>query len=348
MGLKDIREIDYNMKELSSSVIDGIEWFDIDEKIINKFMQGKAFKNGEFNRLNDVFVSENVETLKRHPAGFNIEFKAKTSTIKIKAKLDGAAYMSHMTAVGTIGFSLYVKKNNKWLFVASTKINKSEYEVDLLNEINDKEYTYRLYFPLYQALNSLSIGIKLPGYLEFIKEDRETLLIYGTSISQGGCATRPGMDYGAILGRMLNLNVINLGFSGSCKIEQSMCEIINDVIKENNVTKIIFEVESNSPSYEHFETRFSYLMSNLYNKENIDIYLISHFDEALPFVNNRIKKHRYGFRKIQKEVALKFGIHYIDGIRLIKDIDCEGSVDGVHLTDLGFYDVAKKLSKIIK
>jgi hypothetical protein len=345
--LKDIRDIDKNMKELTINEDDDTIWYEVNAEVINKYMQGKAFKNGEFNRLNDVYVSENVETLKHHPAGFNLEFKAKTNTIKLKAKLAGAAYMSHMTAVGTIGFSLYVKKCNKWYFVNSSKINKSEYEVDLLTNINNKEYTYRLYFPLYQALYELSLGVKKPGCLEFIKEDRETLLIYGTSISQGGCATRPGMDYGAILGRMKNLNVINLGFSGSCKIEQSMCGIINDIVKENNVKKIIFEVECNSPSYDHFKTRFSYLLDNLYNKENIEIYLISHFDEALPFVNNKIKKYRKGFREVQEEVAKKYNIHYIDGIKITKGIDCEGSVDGVHLTDLGFYEVAKKLAKII-
>ena len=345
--LKDIKEIDKNMNELSINDNDDSLWYDVDSYVIDKYMQGKAFKNGAFNRLNDVYVSENVETLKLHPAGFNIEFKASTEVIKLRAKLAGAAYMSHMTAVGTIGFSLYVKKGEKWYFVNSSKINKAEYEVDLLSNINNREYTYRLYFPLYQALYKLSLGIKKPGYLEFIKEDRETLLIYGTSISQGGCATRPGMDYGAILGRMKNLNVINLGFSGSCKIEESMCRIINDIIIENNVTKIIFEVESNSPSYDHFSTRFSYLLDNLYNKEKIDIYLISHFDEALPYVNEKIKKYRSGFKKVQKEVASKYNIHFIDGVTLIKGIECEGSVDGVHLTDLGFYEVAKKLSKLI-
>ena len=155
------------------------------------------------------------------------------------------------------------------------------------------------------------------------------------------------MDYGAILGRMANLNVINLGFSGSCKVEREMLDIINEMIKVRNIKYIVFELESNSPSYDHFKERFSYYMEHLYNKENIKLYLISHFDEAMPFVNEKLNKYRKGFFKVQKETAKKYGVTFINGNKLIKSLECDGSVDGAHLSDLGFYEVAKQLNKII-
>lgn len=346
-NLKDVKEIDKNMKDLESQA-EKVSWHEVDSEIINEYLLGKALKNGTFNRLNDTTVSEATDTLKFHPAGCSIEFTTKSSFIKINAKLAGAAYMSHMTAVGTIGFSLYVLKNGKWYFINATKINRPEYELDLVRNINKKEYTYKLYFPLYQALNSVSIGVEENAKFEFVKENQDSLIIYGTSISQGGCAARPGMDYGSILGRMRNLNVINLGFSGSCKIEPEMLNIINQTIIERKVKYIIFEVESNSPSYEHFSTRFSYFMENIVNKDKLDIYLISHFDEAMPYINNKLKAYRKGFYNIQKEVAQKYNVNFIDGNKLIKNLGCDGSVDGAHLTDLGFYEVAKKLAKIIK
>lgn len=348
MALKDIKEIDKNMKELESNQNDPVKWYDVDSDIINNYLLGKGLRNGKFNRLSDLSVSENTDTLKIHPAGCNLEFKTDSSFIKIRAKLAGAAYMSHMTAVGTIGFSLYVKNGAKWNFVNCTKINKAEYELDLLTNINKKTYTYRLYFPLYQALEKVEIGVDKNKSFEFVKDEMDSMIIYGTSISQGGCATRPGMDYGAILGRMLNLNVINLGFSGSCKVEREMLTIINEIIKERNVKYIIFELEANSPSYEHFSERFSYYMENLYNKDNIKLYLISHFDEALPFVNSKIRKYRKGFFNIQKTIAEKYGVTFVNGNKLIKNLDCDGSVDGAHLSDLGFYEVAKNMAKIIK
>jgi len=345
--LKDIKDIDKNMKELESQEAN-VDWYAVDSNIINEYLLGKGLKNGAFNRLSDLKVSDNTETLKLHPAGENIEFKTKSPFIKIKAQLAGAAYMSHMTAVGTIGFSLYVKKGDKWYFVNSTKINKPEYELDIVKNINDVEYTYRLYFPLYQALNSVSIGVEKNSPFEFLKDEMDSLIIYGTSISQGGCASRPGMDYGAILGRMKHLNVINLGFSGSCKVEREMLTIINEIIKERNVKYMVFELESNSPSYEHMRERFSYFLENLYNKENIEIFFISHFDEAITMINDKEMKWRKGFRKLHVELSKKYNLHFIDGYKMIKELDCDGSVDGAHLTDLGFYCVAKKLAKLIK
>ncbi|HHU24968.1 MAG: SGNH/GDSL hydrolase family protein [Bacilli bacterium] len=347
-NLKDIKEIDKNMKELESQNNLEVKWYKVDSEVINNFMLGKGLKNGTFNRLDDSFVSENVETLKKHPAGNSIEFTTTSRFIKIKARLAGGAYMAHMTAVGTIGFSLYVKKGKKWYFINSSKINQAEYELDLVKDVNKKPYTYRLYLPLYQALLDFSIGVEHTAPFEFVKEEMDSMIVYGTSISQGGCATRPGMDYCSILGRLKNLNVINLGFSGSCKLEPAMLTIINKIIKERNVKYLLFEVEANSPSYGHFQERFSYFMEHLENKENLKVYLVSHFDEAIIFINDKMRRYRKGFYQLQKATAEKYGVTFIDGTKLIKNLDCEGSVDGVHLTDFGFYEVAKQLAKIIK
>ena len=347
MAYKNIKDIDINMKELISDNSLESKWINIDSDIINNYMQGKGLKNGTFNRLNDEFISDNLETLKYHPAGENLIFKTNSNFIKIKASLVGNAYMSHMTAVGTIGFSLYVYQDNTWRFISSTKVNSKEYEVDLLKDITSA-HIYRLYFPLYQVLENVSIGLNMNSEFEFINLNEDSLLIYGTSISQGGCATRPGMDYGSILGRLCNLNVINLGFSGSCKLEPKILDIINEFVDVRNIKYIIFELEANSPSYEHLETRFSYFLENLKNKENIKIYLISHFDEGITYINDEIKKYRQVFKKLQRKMCNKYDITFIDGEKIIKNLNCDGTVDGVHLTDLGFYELACKLEKIIK
>ena len=146
-NLKDIREIDTNMKELDSEKNLEVKWFKVDSKVIDNYMLGKGLKNGTFNRLDDSFVSDHVETLKKHTAGYSLEFRTASRFIKIQAKLAGPAYMAHMTAVGTIGFSLYVKKGKKWYFVSSSKINQAEYELDLIKDINKSlihtAYTFR-------------------------------------------------------------------------------------------------------------------------------------------------------------------------------------------------------------
>lgn len=346
MKTKDIREIDKNMKDLTSDNNVEVDWYEVDADVINKYLMGKALKNGQFNRLNDTFVSENVEWLKWHTAGENLCFNTSSSFIKIKANLPEGGLMPHMTAVGTIGFSLYVLDVEKWKFLNSTKTFKNDYEMDLVKNINH-EHSYRLYFPLYQRVNTVSIGVEKGSSFNFYKLEQDNLLIYGTSISQGGCASRPGMDYGAILGRIANLNVINLGFSGSCKVEREILDVINQVIDEQNLKYIIFELEANSPSYDHMSERFSYYMEHIHNKDNIKIYLVSHYDEAMPITNDQIRKYRKGFKKVQKDLCKKYNINFIDGNKITKKMDCDGTVDGAHLTDLGFYVVAQEFKKII-
>ena len=336
---KSIFEIDQNMlnNTYESSIEDDVCYYNLN----NDYILGQAFRNN-FKRLpDDVFVSENVEALKKHPAGENIIFKTNSKNIKLKAKLAGAAYMSHMTAVGTIGFSLYVLNKNKWVYLGCSKVNKSEYSVNLITGMDNEERTYRIYFPLYQELQEAYVGVDANSKFFFLKPKMENIVIYGTSISQGGCATRPGMDYGAILGRMLNANVINLGFSGSCKIEPEMTQILNRIEKKC----LILEVEANSPSCEHMQEHLTYMLENLENKDKFDIYLISHFSEGAMLVNKKAKQARKKFKELQESLPY---VNFVDGEKIIKDLEYEGTVDGVHLTDLGFYHLAKKLAKIIK
>lgn len=337
MAEKDIREIDKNMKENVSLENDNISWHSLN----NDYLMGSAFHNN-FERLEpDTYVSENIEVLKRHPAGMYIDFKTNSPFIKIKAMLAGAAYMSHMTAVGTIGFDLYYKHQSKWAFISTTKINSKEYTVDLLKNIDEGMKEYRIYFPLYQALNEAYIGVDKNSLFNFVREEKERFVIYGTSISQGGCASRPGMAYSSILGRLLDVEVINLGFSGSCKLEDEMLNVINKINKK----LLILEVEANSPSVDVLKERLSFFLDNLKDKDSFKIYLISHFDDSMCLINSEYKQNQQAFYDLQKSFT---GLRFIDGSKIIENLFYEGSVDGVHLTDLGFYELANKLAGIIK
>ena len=337
---KTIFEIDKNMQnnDTLNYINEGDTKF---YNLNNEYLLGQAFRN-DFKRLpKGVHVSENVDILMAHPSGINVIFQTNSKNIKVKAKLGGKAYMSHMTAVGTIGFSLYVKVKNKWAFLGASKVNTEEYNATLASNLDKKTRTYRLYFPLYQALNEAYIGVDKKATFAFEKPNMDKLVIYGTSISQGGCATRPGMDYGAILGRDLGLDVINLGFSGSCKIEPVMTDIINQIDKKY----LILEVESNSPSPEHMKEHLDYMLKNLKDKDKFKIYLISHFADTETLLKKDLRKYRDRYKELQASFPY---VRYLDGEALTKELAYEGTVDGVHLTDLGFYQLAKKLAKIIK
>ncbi len=335
----DVRKIDVNMAEATSSKQQKIEWINLQRLEL----RGMAFfevGKKDFDRLKQgVSVSQGVDQLKKCPSGINITFKTDSPFIKIKAKLRSGAYMSHMTAVGTIGFDLYYHDVDGWVFIYTTKINAASYELDLLKDVSREEREYRIYFPLYAGLDEAILGIEEGSKIEFLKEKQEKIVVYGTSISQGGCATRPGMAYSTIMDRHLPYEVINLGFSGSCKLEES----IADMIQEIHPKYLVLEVEANSPSPEVLAEKLPKFIDII--PQDVRIILMSHFPEGMSRLKPEIKetfKRFYDIEKNQKRVL------FIDGEELLKEYGFEETVDGVHLTDLGFYAVAKKLIRVIE
>lgn len=328
----DIKKIDQNLKE-SSNTNSNVKYINLN----NQYLRGLAFNN-DFKRLDEkYFISESVNTLHKHPSGVNITFKTNSKVIKIKAALDGKGYMAHMTAVAILGFDLYYKHEGEFVFVSTTKVDKANYEVVLLDDIDDSEKEFRLYFPLYRALEEAYIGIEEDARFEYVKEESEKVVIYGTSITQGGSVTRPGMSYTNILDRITNYEIINLGFSGSAHLEEEMTDVINAIDKKY----LILEVEANNTHQSLVEK-----LPNFLNKlKDKNIILVSHFPHSQALIKKSLKaaiEKNYQFQK-QFENLL-----FLDGRKLLKKLNYEGTVDGVHLTDLGCYYLAHELKKYLK
>lgn len=329
----DIRKIDTNMQENKEILAPLVKYYDLN----NHYLRGLAFSNG-FNRLRESdFVSDNVLALQRHTSGVNITFSTNSKSIRIKAKLDSASYMVHMTAIGQVGFDLYIKNNERFIFLSTTKINKPNYEVTFVEGLDGNVYTYRVYFPLYMGVKEAFIGIDEDAFITFSKPVQEKVVIYGTSISQGGCATRPGMSYSNILDRKTNYELINLGFSGSAHLEPKMADILNEV----EMKYLILEVEANNTSA-GLASKLEIFINRL-KVENI--ILISHFPISMSLIKEEVKAEINKNFEFQKSIK---NVTFIDGKKLLEELDYDETVDGVHLTDLGFWMVANKLKEYLK
>lgn len=327
-----IEQIDQKMAEQISHKSEGFVFHDLN----NSYLRGRAFDSG-FARLREKdYVSENVSKLKRHPSGINIGFKTNSKTIKIKAVLDSAAYMAHMTAIGHLGFDLYALHEGKYVFVGTTKINKASYEVTLLDHMDGNDYEYRLYFPLYVGLQEAYIGVAEDATFSFVLKEQEKIVVYGTSITQGGCATRPGMNYTAILDRITDYEWINLGFSGSAHLEKEMMDILNEI----DADTLFLEVEANN-TLASLEEKLEGFVSGLKHKK---IYIMSRFPFAETLFKAQVNKTFEQCRILQQKLK---NVTFIDGRDLLSELDYEETVDGVHLTDLGFYILAKNLLKYL-
>mgnify|MGYP003900813855 CR=1 FL=1 len=308
------------------------------------------YDNNNFQRLpNSLNFETGVQLMQTHPAGAYIDFTTNSSSIGVRVKLAGKSYMAHMTATGTIGLDLYVKVDNKYTFIGTTKIDQAEFTYEFFCGISKTYKEYRLYLPLYIELYELELILDKDAKIRQDTKDTKLpkIVVYGTSISQGGCATRSGMCYPSIMGRMLpEYEIFNLGFSGNAHLHYEIANLISDIV---DLEILILEVEANAGEVPLIlEERLEKFIQIIKEKKpDLKIYLISHFPYTYtlfkPIVKAKLLKHKI----FQKEVCEKWNVEFLDGEELLKELNYEETVDLIHLTDLGFYHLAKELVKII-
>lgn len=180
-------------------------------------------------------VRKPVWDLSRNSAGLAIHFFSNAPELKVRYQVSGPLNMPHMPTTGVSGVDLYsIDSDGQWRFYFGgypsgdtlqyhyTNIGKDMY--------HDRGYEFRLYLPPYNTIKWLEIGVPENDELTFIPVSPEKpILLYGTSIAQGACASRPGMTWGTILQRSLGYPLINLGFSGNGRLEKEVLDFICEI-----------------------------------------------------------------------------------------------------------------------
>lgn len=172
-----------------------------------------------------------VWDLSRHSAGMYVEFESDARELSVRYELlKGELAMAHMPATGVSGLDLYAKDGDRWRWVAVFAPDAKRCEGVLVSGLDPGTRAYRLYLPLYNGIESLEIGVADGDRIvPLARRDERPVVMYGTSIVHGACASRPGMAWPAILGRKLNAPVINLGFSGSARMEPEVGALLAEL-----------------------------------------------------------------------------------------------------------------------
>ncbi len=201
---------------------DDLVWHDVQDWGI----EGKAFTDteGYFDRLPARAKSQVPTAVWGHSkssAGMAVRFEADTDAIYIRYELTKPALaMSHMPATGVSGVDLYANVDKSWRWLATCQPSEQSVAAELVKGLIPGKRAYQINLPLYNGVKSMQIGLPKGAVFQPI-EPRKTkpILFYGTSITQGGCASRPGMAFVSILGRRLDTPMLNFGFSGSGRME---------------------------------------------------------------------------------------------------------------------------------
>lgn len=294
-------------------------------------------------------VSPAVAELNRHTAGGRVRFKTDAKSIAIKCVQSHRLNIPHMTQTAQSGFSLYA--DNAFFRAFIPPYEKPESYGGFEGEIvffDNKLRDITIYFPSHNEVRELYVGLN--DGCRILPPDeykiRKPVLFYGSSITQGGCASRPGNTYAEMVCRRLNADFINLGFSGSAKGEPAMGEYLGSL----DVSLFVLDYDHNAPDAGHLQ-KTHYPFYKLYRKLRPDtpVIMMSKPDFDSDRVANAKRRQVIidTFNKGKAEGDKN--LYFIDGETLFGNIrrdDC--TVDGCHPNDVGFERMADTVFQVMK
>ena len=314
-------------------------------------INGVYYEDGKFRRLPEEVAKEvswGVLGLSTNTAGGRLRFKTNSSYIILHATLGEIGKMPHFALTGSAGFDLYQKEEEGYTYrgtivpafdVTDTVSGIVDFGTNELREIT-------IDFPLYSEVCELHIGLQNTATIEKPTpyKNEKPVVFYGSSITQGGCASKAGTSYEGFLSRWLDIDYINLGFSGNAKAEDAMI----DYIKNLDMSVFVYDYDHNAPSVEHLRATHEKMFKAV-REQNPTLPIIM---MSRPKVNlSSEEKQRLEIITATYQKALAAGdknVYLIIGPQLLAISGDDGTVDGCHPTDLGFYSMAKALCGLLK
>jgi hypothetical protein len=334
----------------------GVLWFDV--RPLGVEGQGWADTKAPFDRLPakaEKTARPPVWGLSRNSTGLCVRFVTDATTIHARWTVTSKNLaLPHMPATGVSGLDLYVRaKDGKWRWVANGRPTGETTTAQLATGLPAGEKEYLLYLPLYNGVSSVEVG--LPKAAALKKADarpadkRAPIVFYGTSITQGGCASRPGMVHTAILGRRFDRPVINLGFSGNGTLDLDIAALLGEL----DAAVFVLDCLPNLNPAQVAERTEPFVKALRKAKPATPILLVEDrtYSNAavLPAPAKRNAESRAALKKAFD--ALGAGgdknLYYLTGDKLLGD-DGEATVDGSHPTDLGFLRQADAFAEALQ
>ena len=302
-------------------------------------------------------VRNEVWELSQNSAGLSLRFRSNANEIIVKYVVSEELQFPHMPATGVSGVDLYAKNSDgKWLWCAGRfsfgdtivyrykgMLSKDEYE---------NPFDYTLYLPLYNSVKWLEINVPDSSLFTPLPARKEKpILVYGTSIAQGGCATRPGLAWTNILSRKLDRPIINLGFSGNGRLEKELIDLITEVDAKLYVLDCLPNLSPENIG--ELKKKMVESVKELKSKRpDIPVLLTDHDGYTDEEINPASKEETRILNTVQKQefdsltTAGTKDIYLLTKNEIGQDI--ETMVDGTHPNDIGMMRYADAYEKKIR
>lgn len=326
-------------------------------------LHGQAWQSelkGSYHRIPDRLeskCSKNVWSLAGNTAGEKLVFRTNSENITVRFINSSKSFaMRHMPATGMSGVDMYGKNdkgewitcnpNFQYVFGDTCRYNYADLSYSAETKAKGREY--HLYLPLYNGVEWMEISVDEGSLFSYVLPSKEKpILIYGTSIAQGACASRPGMAWTNIVDRTVNHPILNLGFSGSAKMEPAMQEVLNEV----DACLYILDNMENMEAKNVYESSLHCCHLLRQSHPEAPILLVEHSGQPDTSIREKAKDYQNVNNELQKVYqTLKKenfkNLYYLTCEEI--GLDTESFVEGIHPNDYGMRINARAISQKIK
>ena len=332
-----------------------LEWRDV----TTWGVEGRAFGDMERQRWFDRFpsvaegkVTDAVWRLSRDSAGMTVRFKTDATLIWADYTLRNDRLAgANMTAIGASGIDLYARDDaGKWRWVGVTRPDKKVVRQQIIAGLKPGFREYAAYLPLYNGVEKLSLGVPPDSRFEpLTPRSEKPIVFYGTSITHGASASRPGMVHTAILGRRFDRPVVNLGFSGNGKMDAA----VGDLLIKIDAAVYVIDCLPNMNAADVRQKCIPLVKQLRAARPDTPIVLVEDRRNTNSWILPARDQHhtdnhaalKESFATLKKE-GVK-GLHYLAGDDLLGH-DAEAATDGSHPSDLGFVRQADLFEPVLR
>jgi hypothetical protein len=308
-------------------------------------------------RLKDA-LPKAVWGLAQSPSGGRIRIRTDAKKLAVRLEYPSPPSMRNMHAFGQTGVDLYLGDSYRGTATAPNDAKAGTPVEHAYFDLKDQpriERDITLYLPLYKPVKVLAVGVDREARLAKPKPFSlpRPVVFYGTSITQGGCASRAGMSYQAILGRALNIDFVNLGFSGNGKGEPEVARAVAEI----PAACFVLDFAQNNRTVDSLREVYDPFVAVLREKHAetpiVAITPIANAGEQIPGSGSQTEGMRQLIRHVVSQRIARGDqrLQLVEGTDLLGPDRLDGLVDGSHPNDLGFQwmadGLAPRLGKVL-
>lgn len=292
------------------------------------------------------------KTLAMMSSGIACAFRTNSTAISVRTHYNAPTFPTNGNGISTRGYDLYIRENGRWLYAASgvNPDKKLDSNLVLLKDMpQGRSFDCLLYLPLYSELGSVQVGVLEGATIEALENPfRYRIAVFGSSYTHGSSTSRAGMSYPAQLSRHTGLQLLSLGVSGNCLLQDSFCQALCEA---RDVDAFLFDAFSNPKADLMRERLFPFIEKLQAAHPGVPlIFQATIWREQRRF--NCAKEAQEAAKMHTADSLMAIAVKRYKDIYYIRpnatDQAHDTSVDGVHPGDHGYTLWAESIQKSLK